>query len=183
MKNDSTKTCLKCGYTRTGLEVHPPTECPRCGAIYEKISLNRLTVAQNALEDILVQSDKISKATKNNPNNILLTTSNFIPGYTVDLSIGVVSSEVCYGINVFRDILTAFTDFFGGRSFTIEDVITNARIEAFKNLRKNASDIGANGIIAVDFKLSQFSGKFKSMLICTAIGTGVKLVKKNEAVN
>lgn len=51
------KECLKCGYQRKSSDPGPASECPRCGAIYEKVAKNQqnklsqplLTIPQNSI--------------------------------------------------------------------------------------------------------------------------------------
>ena len=80
-------------------------------------------------------------------------------------------------MNIFKDFFAAMSDFFGGRSGTTQNILRDARNVCLNELRKEAFDVGANAVIAVDLDYSEFSGKGKSMLFLVANGTAVTVEK------
>lgn len=115
-------------------------------------------------------------------NSIQLTTAQNLEGYRVIETLEIITSECVIGMDIIEDFITSFTDFFGGRSKTTQNSLSEARKTCLYELKREAYDLGANAVIAVDLKYSQFTGKGKSMLFVVASGTAV-VVEKIEAQN
>jgi uncharacterized protein YbjQ (UPF0145 family) len=103
----------------------------------------------------------------------LCVTTTSIPGYTLRDSLGIVTAECAFGMNLFRDFFAGMTDIFGGRSGATQNVLRDARETCLEELRVAAAEQGANGIIGVHLDYSEFSGGGKSMLFLVASGTAV----------
>jgi LSD1 subclass zinc finger protein len=103
----------------------------------------------------------------------LCVTTTSIPGYVLRESLGVVSAECAFGMNLFRDFFAGMTDVFGGRSGATQNVLRDARDTCLAELRAAAGEQGANGIIGIHLDYSEFSGGGKSMLFLVATGTAV----------
>jgi uncharacterized protein YbjQ (UPF0145 family) len=103
----------------------------------------------------------------------LCVTTTSIPGYALRESLGVVSAECAFGMNLFRDFFAGMTDVFGGRSGATQNVLRDARDTCMAELRVAAAEQGANGIIGIHLDYSEFSGGGKSMLFLVATGTAV----------
>jgi uncharacterized protein YbjQ (UPF0145 family) len=106
---------------------------------------------------------------------IILTTAPNLEGYRVVETLEIVTSECVFGMNMFRDIFAAFTDTFGGRSEASQKVLRDARKTCLLELKKEAAQIGADAVIAVDLDYNEFSGGGKSMLFLVASGTAVRV--------
>ena len=89
----------------------------------------------------------------------------------------VITAECVFGMNVFRDFFAGVTDFFGGRSEASQKVLRDARKACLEELRIEAAEIGADGVVGIDLDYSEISGKGKSMLFLVASGTAVKFKK------
>ena len=111
----------------------------------------------------------------NNNQNILITTAQSLENYKVTETIDIITSECVFGMNVFRDFFAGLTDFFGGRSKASQKVLRDARKTCLSELKREADNIGANAVIAVDLDYSEISGGGKSMLFLVASGTAVKV--------
>lgn len=109
--------------------------------------------------------------------SLLITTSHILEGYKVVKTIDVVSSECVYGMHLFKDLFTAITDVFGGRSKTVQKVLRDARQTCLNELRREADLLGANAVIAVDLDYSELSGGHGTMLMLVATGTAVQVEK------
>jgi uncharacterized protein YbjQ (UPF0145 family) len=108
-------------------------------------------------------------------SQIILTTATSLEGFRVVETLEVISSECVFGINLILDTLIGLTDVFSGRSETSQQVLREARHTCLRELKREAAQIGANAVIAVDMNYSEFSGKGKSMLFLVATGTAVKV--------
>ena len=110
-------------------------------------------------------------------DSLKITTTNNYPNYEVDKVLGVITSECVFGMNIFRDFFAGMTDFFGGRSSASQKVLRDARNTCLYELKKEAHELGGDGIIGIDLDYSEISGKGKGMLFLVASGTVVKFKK------
>jgi uncharacterized protein YbjQ (UPF0145 family) len=83
--------------------------------------------------------------------------------------IGIVTAENIVGVNVVRDFFAGFTDFFGGRSVTLERAVKEAREECLKELEERGVALGAQAIIGISIET-----QISNMVTITASGTAVK---------
>jgi len=102
---------------------------------------------------------------------MILTTSYQVARGDVDSEIGIVSAEVVFGMNVFRDVLAGIRDFIGGRSGAMQTVLCDARAEALREIEAEAERLGADAVIAMTLNYHQMSG----MIMLAVNGTAVKL--------
>jgi len=101
-----------------------------------------------------------------------MITTNVIQGKEIVKYYGMVTGEVIIGANIFKDILASVRDIVGGRSSTYERVISDARIQATNEMRKQAEALGANAVIGIDIDYETV-GQGGSMLMVTIAGTAV----------
>jgi uncharacterized protein YbjQ (UPF0145 family) len=129
---------------------------------YEKESLDeqkRLSIENEAIQKIKI------------------TTTNNLPNREIEEVLDVITSECVFGMNVFRDFFAGMTDFFGGRSKASQKILRDARNTCLYELKKEAHEMGGDGIIGIDLDYSEISGKGKGMLFLVASGTVVKFKK------
>jgi uncharacterized protein YbjQ (UPF0145 family) len=112
-------------------------------------------------------------STDDGAKNILLTTAPSLEGFRIVKTIEIVTSECVYGLNLFRDLFAGITDLLGGRSNATQNALRDARKMCLVELKKEAFQVGANAVIAVDLDYSKISGGGKSMLFLVASGTAV----------
>ena len=112
--------------------------------------------------------------------DVKLTTTPTYPNLEIEEVKGVITSECVFGMNVFRDFFAGMSDFFGGRSEASQKVLRDARETCLNELKKEAYELGADGVIGIDLDYSEISGKGKGMLFLVASGTAVKF--KGESV-
>ncbi|PKP93201.1 MAG: hypothetical protein CVT77_06385 [Alphaproteobacteria bacterium HGW-Alphaproteobacteria-16] len=103
---------------------------------------------------------------------MILTTTNMLDGHSVTRYHGIVTAEVIIGANIFRDMFAGIRDIVGGRSGSYERPLKAARKTALAELTEEASAMGANGVIGIDFDY-EVIGKGGSMLMVSASGTAV----------
>jgi uncharacterized protein YbjQ (UPF0145 family) len=106
--------------------------------------------------------------------DVLLTTETVI-SFDIEKRIDVITAEVAFGMNIFKDIFAAFSDVFGGRNKSISNTLKDARLLVLQELRLEAMRVGANAVIAIDLDYSEISGNGKSMLFVVASGTAVRI--------
>jgi uncharacterized protein YbjQ (UPF0145 family) len=88
--------------------------------------------------------------------------------------LGVVNGEAIIGANIFRDMFASVRDVVGGRAGSYERVLAGAHDAAVEGLIEAAKELGANGVIGVDFDY-EVLGKSNGMMMVAVSGTAVKL--------
>ena len=106
--------------------------------------------------------------------DILITTTEGVPGYKVAQVLGVVKGNTVRARNIGRDIGAGLKNLVGGEIKTYTDMVSNARDEAFNRMVNQAIEMGANAVINVRFMTSMIMQGASEML---AYGTAVKLKK------
>ena len=107
-------------------------------------------------------------------NKVKLTTTPEYPNLAIDDVLGLVTAECVFGMNLFRDMFAAVRDAVGGRSSATQKVLRDAKTACLYELKREAHELGADGVIGIDLDYSEISGGGKSMLFLVASGTAVK---------
>lgn len=89
---------------------------------------------------------------------IILTTSYTLASLEVNNEIDIITAEIAYGMNVFRDIFAGVRDIVGGNSKAVQKILRDSRNAVLAELRKEAFIIGADAVIAVNLNYQEFSG-------------------------
>jgi len=114
-------------------------------------------------------------------NKILyVTTTSGIDGKPVEKYLGIVTSQVVHGTDIFSDVLAGFRDVFGGYSVSYQNKLKQMEDRVVEDLKQKAQRLGANTIIGLRLDFDEISGKGKSMLMLTAQGTAVRIAEVDE---
>lgn len=103
--------------------------------------------------------------------SILLTTETS-SNLKVLKRIEVISAEVAFGQNVFKDLFVDVRNIVGGRSATVQNTMRDSRRSALHELKKEAHAIGANAVVGVDLDYVEISSA-GTMVLLVATGTAV----------
>lgn len=103
---------------------------------------------------------------------MITTTTPSVEGRKIVEYRGIVFGEVISGVNFVKDIAASFTNFFGGRSYSYEDELIQARENAVREMEQRAASLGANAVVGVDIDY-EVLGADNGMLMVTASGTAV----------
>jgi uncharacterized protein YbjQ (UPF0145 family) len=95
-------------------------------------------------------------------------------GARVDRFLGVVNGEAIIGANIFRDMFSSIRDVVGGRAGGYERALSGARDAALKDMIESARELGANGIVGIDFDY-EVLGEANGMMMVAVSGTAVKM--------
>lgn len=110
---------------------------------------------------------------------VAISTTPEIAGYEAVDQLGLITGEVVRGTNFLRDMLAGLTDTFGGRSTTYEKQIERATQEALDRMAERAAALDVDAVVGVRITHQFFgNGRTGGMLMATAVGTGVKLRKR-----
>jgi uncharacterized protein YbjQ (UPF0145 family) len=74
---------------------------------------------------------------------IVLTTET-APNLNITKRIEIVTAEVAFGMNVFKDLFAGIRDIVGGRSEAVQATMRDSRKTALYELKKEAHAVGAN---------------------------------------
>lgn len=90
---------------------------------------------------------------------------------------GVVTATVVAGTNMFSDMFAIVRDIVGGNSATYMSKLDDIKRQVLSQLRKRTCELGCDAIIGVTIDVDEISGGNKSMLMVTASGTAVTILK------
>ena len=182
-------TCPKCGvYNEIDKE-----KCWKCGRIIteeeKKTAVNQAeekkALAEKEIKGLLDQARKTGQW-ENVPETLLLeeaeriilTNSFLVAGHEIREEIEIITAEIVYGVNIFRDMFAGIRDIVGGRSSALQKVLKDARKTVLSELRKEALTIGADAVISINLEYQEISGGGKlGLIMLVASGTAVKLYK------
>ena len=105
---------------------------------------------------------------------IIITTTNAINGVEIDKYLGLVTSNLVIGTNIFSDFVASFSDFFGGMSGTYRNQLDVLYQRAIADLTSKAKKLRANAILGVKIDFDEISGQGKSMFMVSITGTAVR---------
>ncbi|MCA0325585.1 MAG: heavy metal-binding domain-containing protein [Proteobacteria bacterium] len=95
-------------------------------------------------------------------------------GAQVAQFLGIVNGEAIIGANIFRDMFSSVRDVVGGRAGGYERALAGAREAALEEARSVAKEMGANGIVGIDFDY-EVLGETNGMMLVSVTGTAVKM--------
>ncbi len=104
--------------------------------------------------------------------DIIVTTTEEVPGKKVAKILGVVKGNTVRARNFGRDIAAGFKNFIGGEIKTYSEMTSHSRDEAFNRMVNQAIEMGADAVIGMKFMTSMVMAGASEML---AYGTAVKL--------
>lgn len=103
---------------------------------------------------------------------MLIVTTNDAPGRKTAETLGIVTGDAIVGANIFRDLFARVRDIVGGRAGGYEKALKDAKEAALEDMTREAQEMGANAILAVDLDYETVGD---SMLMVSASGTAVRL--------
>jgi uncharacterized protein YbjQ (UPF0145 family) len=119
---------------------------------------------------------EISKTPVLPRGKMLFTTTDHLQGIVIREYLGVVTAEVIYGTNAFRDFFAGIRDFVGGRTGAYEEVLQKGHQQALEELGKRARRMGAEAVIGIRFQTSSINlDETGVLMMVTATGTAIKL--------
>jgi uncharacterized protein YbjQ (UPF0145 family) len=95
-------------------------------------------------------------------------------GARVERFLGVVNGEAIIGANIFRDMFSSIRDVVGGRAGGYERALSGARDAALKDMIEAARELGADGVVGIDFDY-EVLGETNGMMMVSVSGTAAKM--------
>ena len=97
-----------------------------------------------------------------------------IPTHVVEEVLGVIYGSSTRTRGVGGRFISGLEAITGGKGTAYATEIEKARKEAIEDLKKEARNLGANGVLAIDFETAEV---LEGFILVTAYGTAVKLRK------
>jgi len=107
-------------------------------------------------------------------DEIIVTTTNELPGYEVVEVRGEVFGLIVRARNVFSNIGAGFRTVFGGEAKGYTTLLTDSRDQAVERLRDAARAKGANAVLAMRFDCNEIADMMSEV---AAYGTAVTVRK------
>jgi uncharacterized protein YbjQ (UPF0145 family) len=107
-------------------------------------------------------------------DDIIITTTNDLPGYEVVQVYGEVFGLIVRARNVFSNIGASFRTVFGGESKGYTQLLSDSRQEAVDRLKDAARQRGANAVLAMRFDCNEIADIMSEV---AAYGTAVTVRK------
>jgi len=106
---------------------------------------------------------------------VIVVTTNDIPGYEVVETYGEVFGVLVRSRNVFSNVGASFKSIVGGEIGAYSKLVSDSRIEAVERMKKMASERGGNAVLAMRFDTDSIGGTMNEV---AAYGTAVKIQPK-----
>ena len=103
---------------------------------------------------------------------MIVVTTDFVPGYEVTESLGLVRGSTIRAKHVGKDILAGLRTVFGGELKEYTEMLIESRAESMRRMEVQAQKLNADAVINVRFVTSQVMAGAAELL---AYGTAVKL--------
>jgi uncharacterized protein YbjQ (UPF0145 family) len=109
------------------------------------------------------------------PQEILVVTTNDVPGYEVKEVFGEVFGLIVRTRNMFGDMGASLRSIVGGEAGGLTKLLMESREQAMDRMRADAASKGANAILAMRYDTGDI---FQTMNSVAAYGTAVRIEKK-----
>lgn len=106
------------------------------------------------------------------PNDILITTTETIPGREVSEVLGLARGNTIRARHIGSDIGASLKGLVGGEIRGYVKAFSDARTEAVERMQKEAAELGADAVVSVRFTTSQVMNNAAEIMV---YGTAVKL--------
>jgi len=103
---------------------------------------------------------------------MILVNTDFVPGYRIGESLGMVRGSTIRAKHIGKDLLAGLRTLIGGEIKEYTEMLVEARNESIKRMEAQAERLGADAVINVRFVTSQVMTGAAELL---AYGTAVKL--------
>lgn len=148
-------------------------ECPSCGSLNAKSSDSCWKCGTPVAGS---QPSSISLKKANIETDVVMTTSQVLGQGQPFQEIRVISSEVVFGMNAFKELFKGIRDIVGGRSETLEKLMKASRETALSELQREAFALGADAVVAIDLDYVDVGSSGGGMTLLVATGTAVRRV-------
>jgi uncharacterized protein YbjQ (UPF0145 family) len=108
-------------------------------------------------------------------DDILIVTTNDVPGYEITQVHGEVCGLIVRARNVFSNVGASMRTVFGGEARGYTTLLMESREQAIERLREAAREKGGNAVVAMRFDCNEIAGVMSEV---AAYGTAVTLARR-----
>lgn len=120
---------------------------------------------------------KRAKFEMRTPSEVLIVSTNYIPGFKVKEVKGLVWASTVRSRSLIKEIAGALRSLIGGRIPEFTNMVNEARFDVLSQLEENAKKMGANAVIELEMTTST---PFPGTIEVLAFGTAVVLEREKE---
>lgn len=175
------KTCSECGVILSFIRDANDNVCNKCfHGEQEATRQKRVEAEQRMVANARKQQPEAIEAGEKLEQElaaILVTTETAAGDLVITDRLGIVSAEVVIGMHLFKDIFVGVRNTIGGRSATYQKDLRAMREDAIREIKREAHELGANAVIAMDLDYQEIGSAGQSMLMLVASGTAVKRIE------
>ncbi len=113
-------------------------------------------------------------------DDIIVVSTPYVPGYKITKNLGFTWGLVVRSRGLGGNMVAGLRTVFGGEIHEYTELLNQSRGQALDRLKANASSMGANAIIGVDFDSSEIGQTMTEVL---AMGTAVVVEQETGPVN
>lgn len=113
---------------------------------------------------------------RNGYNHIILTTESISP-FAVRKRLGIVTAEYVYRSTILSSLVAEISSIGETRQSSTQNALKEARTMALTELRREAHNLGADAVVAVDLDYSEIAGAGSPMMFLVASGTAIEIDK------
>lgn len=106
---------------------------------------------------------------------MIVVTTDFVPGYEIVETLGIVTGSIVDSKHLGKDIAAAFKTLAGGEIKSYTELLVESRNIALKRMISEAERLGADAVVGVRFGSASVMQGAAELL---AYGTAVRLKKK-----
>ncbi len=110
--------------------------------------------------------------------NILVVTTNEVPGYEVVAVYGEVFGVMTRSRNMVSNLGAGLKSIVGGEIRAYTKLVSDSRTEAVERMKHSAAEKGANAVVMFRFDTSEIGGTMNEV---AAYGTAVKIQPKSSS--
>ena len=107
--------------------------------------------------------------------DILIVTTNDVPGYEITKVYGEVCGLIVRARNVFSNVGASMRTVFGGEARGYTTLLLESREQAIERLREAAAKHGANAVVGMRFDCNEIAGVMSEV---AAYGTAVTIARR-----
>lgn len=113
---------------------------------------------------------------ENGYNHIILTTESISP-FAVRKRLGIITAEYVYRTTVLSSLAAGLSGIGETRHSFTQNALKEARASVLAELRREAHNLGADAVVAVDLDYSEVAGAGSPMMFLVASGTAIEIDK------
>ena len=140
-------------------------------------AISALRTAERAkAEEAEKKREQEAEFRRNGYNHIILTTESISP-FAVRKRLGIVTAEYVYRSTIFSSLVAEISSIGETRQSSTQNALKEARTMALTELRREAHNLGADAVVAVDLDYSEVAGAGSPMMFLVASGTAIEIDK------